>query len=165
MHVVVDDRDALEAELALRDARGDRDVVEEAEAHRAVAQRVMSRRSYECEAALQRRFDRRSGRERRCLERRLRPNGVGGEPREAVEPADARDVLCAVAEQQLIVGCRATLGPVREVLEQDGEPLLRFGVCARRVEVRERRVGQDVDRTVSSSSSSDTPPARASPTR
>jgi hypothetical protein len=74
-------------------------------------------------------------------------------------------VLCAVAEQQLLFGGRATLGPVREVLEQDGKPLLRFGVRARRVEVREPRVGQDVDRTVSSSSSSGTPPARASPTR
>jgi hypothetical protein len=125
----------------------------------------MSRWSYECEAALQRGFDRRAGRERRCLERRLRADGVGGEPREAVELADSRNVLCAVAEQQLSVGRRATFGPIREVLEQDGEPLFRFGVCARRVQVRERRVGQDVDRTVSSSSSSGTPPARASPTR
>ena len=80
-------------------------------------------------------------------------------------PAQAREVLWAVAEQQLIVGRRTALGPVREVLEQDGEPLLRFGMCTRGVQARERRVGQDVDRTVSSSSSSDAPPARARPTR
>ena len=76
-----------------------------------------------------------------------------------------REVLRAVAEQQLVFGCGSALAPVGEVLEQDGEPLLRLGVRARRVQVRERGVGQDVDRTVSSSSSSDTPPARARPTR
>ena len=41
--VEVDDRDALEAELALRRARRDRDVVEQAEAHRPVGQRVVAR--------------------------------------------------------------------------------------------------------------------------
>jgi hypothetical protein len=128
-------------------------------------QRVVPGRPDEREAALQRSLDRRSCRERCCLERRLRGNSVGGQPRKAVDPSDACEVLCAVAQQQLVIGRRAALGPVSEVLEEDGEPLLRFGVCARRVEVRERRMGQDVDRTVSSSSSSDTPPARASPTR
>jgi len=125
----------------------------------------MPGRSHECEATLQRRGDRRPGCERRGLERRLRCDGVAGEPGEGLERADARNVLCAVAEQQLLFGGCAAFVPVREVLEQDREPLLRFGMCARRVEVRQRRVGQDVDRTVSSSSSSDTPPARASPTR
>ena len=57
MHVVVDDRDALDAECALRGAGRDRHVVEETEAHRAVGQCVMPWRSHEREAALQHRLD------------------------------------------------------------------------------------------------------------
>jgi hypothetical protein len=83
-------------------------------------QRVVPRRSDEREAALQRSLDRRPCCERRRLERRLGRNSVCGEPGEAVQPADARDVLGAMAEQQLLVRCRATLRPVGEVLEQDG---------------------------------------------
>ena len=43
MHVVVDDGDARQT-VGARMRRGDRDVVEQAEAHRAVPLRVMSRR-------------------------------------------------------------------------------------------------------------------------
>ena len=161
--VVVDDRDALEPELAPRHTRGDGDAVEEAETHRLVAQRVMSRRAHEREAAAQRRLDRSAGGERCGFEGRLRRDGVGGQPRMTADRADVREVFGAVAEQQLVLGRGAALAPVREVLEQDPEPLFRFGMRARRVQMRERGVGQDVDRTISSSSSSDAPPARARP--
>ena len=39
------------------------------------------------------------------------------------------------------------------MLEERGEPFGPLGMVARRMELRERRVGQDVDRTISASSS------------
>jgi hypothetical protein len=74
-------------------------------------------------------------------------------------------VLGGVAEQELLLGRRAADARVGEVLQQDGEPLRPFGVMTGGVEARERRVGQDVDRTISSSSSSDATPGRARPSR
>jgi len=47
------------------------------------------------------------------------------------------------------------------VLEQDGEPLRPLGMMAGRMEARQRRVAQDVDRTISASVST-SPPARPS---
>ena len=82
-----------------------------------------------------------------------------------VDRADPRDLLGAVAEQQLLLGRGAALAPVGEVLEENREPRLRLGVRARPVQVRERRMGQELDRTVSSSSSRDAPRARERPTR
>jgi hypothetical protein len=125
----------------------------------------MARWPHECKAAAQCRFDRGAGGERPGLERRIRPDRVSVEPRSALERADASEMRRGVAEKQLVLGRRAAFAPVREVLEQDDEALLPLGVLTRPVQVRERRMGQDVDRTVSSSSSSDAPPDRASPTR
>ena len=70
-----------------------------------------------------------------------------------------------MAEEQLVFGRCAALRPVGEVLEEDGQPLSALGVLAGRVQARERGVGQDVDRMVSSSSLSDALPDRARPTR
>ena len=165
MDVVVDDRDALEAERALRGAGRDRDVVEEAEAHRPVLQGVMPGRAHERETAAERRLDRGARREHRRLVGRGRSDGVGGDPRAAGERLNAGEVLRGVAEEQLLLCCYTALDPIGEVLEEDGEPLAPLGVLARRVQAGERGVGQEVDRTVSSSSSSDAPPARARPTR
>ena len=80
MDVEVDDRDALEPEPGLRGARGDRDVVEHAEPHRAPGEGVVTGRTDEGEAAAQRRLDRGSRRERRGLERRRGADGVAVEP-------------------------------------------------------------------------------------
>ena len=62
--VEVDDRDALEPELGLRVARRDGDVVEEAEAHRPVGERVVAGRADEREAAAVDRLERDPGGER-----------------------------------------------------------------------------------------------------
>ncbi len=51
VHVVVDDRDPREPELRLRVARRDRHVVEHAEPHRLVGERVVAGRANEREAA------------------------------------------------------------------------------------------------------------------
>ena len=165
MDVVVDDRDALEAERALRSSGRDRDVVEEAEAHHPLLQGVMSGRAHEGEAAVERSLDRGACREGGRLVGRGRPDGVGSDPRAAGKRLNASEVLRGVAKEQLLLGGRAALGPRGEVLEQDREPLSPLGVLACRVQAGERGVGQEVDRTVSSSSSSDAPPDRARPTR
>ena len=58
--VPVDDRHPLRPELCLRRAGGDRDVVEEAEAHRAVGGRVMAGRPDDRERTARGRLDRRA---------------------------------------------------------------------------------------------------------
>jgi hypothetical protein len=62
-------------------------------------------------------------------------------------------MLLGVAEQELLVRCPAPLAPEVLVLEQDGDPLGPLGVMPGRMEARERRVRQDVDRTISASRS------------
>jgi hypothetical protein len=74
-------------------------------------------------------------------------------------------MLGGVAEQELVLGRRATYARVGEMLQQDGQSLRAFGMVAGGVEARERRVRQDVDRTISSSSSTDATPGRARPSR
>lgn len=119
----------------------------------------MAGRAYEREAAAARRLDRRSRRERGRLERRLARDRVAVEPDGPVDPADALYVLARVYEEELVVGRPSALAPDVLVLEQDREPLRTVGMMARRMEARERRMGQDVDRTVSASTST-SPPAR-----
>jgi hypothetical protein len=72
-------------------------------------------------------------------------------------------VLGRVAEPKLVLARPPSLTRVGEPLEQRGEPLLPFRVVPGRVELGERRMRQDVDRTISPSSSSDAAPARARP--
>ena len=67
VHVPVDDRDALESERVLGVASGDRDVAEEAEAHRAVGERVVARRPDEREPADRGRLGRAARREQSGL--------------------------------------------------------------------------------------------------
>ena len=107
--VPVDDRDPLEAELGLRRARRDRDVVEEAEAHRAVGGRVVAGRPHEREAAGADRLDRAAGGEQRRLVARLRRRRVAVEPGRSVDAADPRDVLGGVAALDLLDGRRLCL--------------------------------------------------------
>jgi hypothetical protein len=51
---------------------------------------------------------------------------------------------------------------VRECIEQHADPLRGLGMSERRVEARERRMAQDVDRRTASASASSERPARAS---
>ena len=125
----------------------------------------MSWRAHEGEAAAERRLDRRARRDGRRLVGRGRSDGVGSDPRAAGKRMNASEVLRGVAEEQLLLGRRAALGPLGEVLEEDREPLAPLGVLACRVQAGESGVRQEVDRMVSSSSSSDAPPDRARPTR
>jgi hypothetical protein len=68
-----------------------------------------------------------------------------------------------VAEPKLLLARRPSFTRLGESLEQYGKSLLAFRVVPGRVQLGERRVRQDVDRTISSSSSSDAAPARARP--
>ena len=95
MHVPVDDRDTFDAELPLCDARRNGDVVEDAEAHRALPQRVMPRRAHEREAAVERRLDRGAGGEHRGLVRRVGRHRVVVEPLRRLDARALRDVLRA----------------------------------------------------------------------
>ena len=70
--VPVEDRDALEAELGLRETGGDGDVVEEAEAHRAAGERMVAGWPYEREAVALDGLDRAPGGEQRRAVGRLR---------------------------------------------------------------------------------------------
>ncbi len=124
------------------------------------AQRVVARRPDEREAAVQRSLDRRPGRERGRLVGRRRGERVVVEPGRVDGRAHVCDVLARVDEQQLVLGRRAAFRPAVEVLEQHREPLLPLRVVPRRMQAREIRMRQDVDRTIRSSSSSPfAPPA------
>ena len=69
------------------------------------------------------------------------------------------------AGAKLVLARRPALGPARKVLQQHAEPLGSLRVMTRRVQARKRRMRQEVDRTIWSSSSSDAAPARARPSR
>ncbi len=90
VHVEVDDRDAREAQLGLRVASRDRDVVEDAEAHRFRAKRVVPGRADEREAASPDRLDRAPGGEPRRLPRRRAGERVGIEPGVVDDRVDGR---------------------------------------------------------------------------
>src|SRR5581483_6189096 len=93
--------DALDPELSLRGARRDRDVVEDAEAHRAVAQGVVAGRAHEREPAPERGLDRRARGERGRLVGRVGRNGVAVEPQPRLEVANAGDVSGLVTQLEL----------------------------------------------------------------
>jgi len=125
----------------------------------------MARRADEREATLERRFDRRAGGEARGLVRRLAGDRVAVEQRRPVDRRDTVEVRLCMAEEELVVAGAPTLDEVGEVPQEDGEPLLSLGVAAPgRVELGERRMRQDVDRTISATSASDRSPC-ARPTR
>jgi hypothetical protein len=104
---------------------------------------MMARGPYEREAAAARCLDRRACREaRRFVGRR------------------ADDRVARLDETELV-----DRGEPLDALEQDGEPLRPFRMSAEDgMQARERRMAQDVDRTISSSSASERSPW-ARPTR
>lgn len=70
-----------------------------------------------------------------------------------------------VAEKDVLLVGRRALAGVAEMAKENGEALWRLGMVACRMEARERRVRQDVDRTISANSSSEATPGRARPSR
>jgi hypothetical protein len=80
-----------------------------------------------------------------------------------VSVADARDVLLRVAEQELFLCRGATFLPAVEMLEQRGEPFGPLWVVSGRVQARERRVRQELDRRTASASASNSAPDCARP--
>ena len=121
MHVPVDDRDAVQPELRLRPAGGDRHVVEEAEPHRPFALGVVAGRPCERESATPHGFDRSAGREQRGLVGRLGAQRVGVDP--AARVTDAVDQAAVVAAEHVVV-CRGAALDEREPLVQHHQPLL-----------------------------------------
>ena len=121
VHVPVDDRNALDPEVLLRPTCGDRDRVEQAEAHRTIALGVVTWRPRQGEAASSRRLDRRACGEQRGLERRPRADRVAVD--QAFGRAHLLDELRCVAAEHVLDGGRRALDE-REVLLQHGQSLL-----------------------------------------
>src|ERR687887_2651590 len=105
-----------------------------------------------------------AGRQQRRLERRLRGERVAVEPGRLVDVAYPLDELLGMTPQDRLDRRRLDL-LVLERLEQHGKPLLRVGMVRRRVQARERRMAQDVDRRTASARSSSEAPFCARPTR
>ena len=123
----------------------------------------MAGRPDEREAAAQRRLDRRPRRERRRLERRRRCRAC----RRRARPAPRRRGRARRARR---CGRAAAPRPSRRgprsrscwCVEQHREPLGPLGVVARRVQVRERRMRQDVDSACARRSATPPRPSRSS---
>jgi hypothetical protein len=117
----------------------------------------MARRSAERKAAALHGRDRRARGQRGGFEGRLRGKGVAVEPGRFADRSDLVDVPLRMAAEDRLDRRRLDR-LVFERLEQYRQPLLRLGVARSRMQVRERRVAQDVDlRTVSASSPSEAP--------
>ena len=141
MDVEVDDGDSREPELLLGVPRRDRHVVDEAEAHRPPGERVVPRRPDECETCAVDGIERDPGRERRCLPRCLRADGVGVELNRAVDRLQQLQVTVLVDPRKLLV----RRFPLDDLALQHEQPVWALGVVARRVQVSKGRVRQELD--------------------
>ncbi len=113
------------SELGLREARRDRDRVEEAEPHRPARLGMVARRPSEREAADAGGLDRRSRGEEGCLEGRRGADRVGVElSRRGAHPVEERPGMAA---QDVGLGGRRALAE-REPLVQRLDPCLRLRV-------------------------------------
>jgi hypothetical protein len=167
MYVPVDDEDAFEVMPVSRVMRCDRDVSEQAEAHRAIAQRVVARRAHGAERAKGSALDRHihgvqhaSGARRGGVPGALARHRVwielsASRLREIADRADVPDVM---RERELFIGRVTSLGMMQR-LEQVGivaqrlrdraKPADVFGMAPPRVVTTavgvgdERRLGQD----------------------
>ena len=158
VHVEVDDRHPLEPELLLRVARRDRDVVDEAEAHRAVGQRVVAGRPHEREPAAVDRFERDPGRQRRRFPRGLRADRVRVEVPGPVDRPQEREIWLGVNSRELLLACV----PLDRLAAEPEQPVLALGMVPGRMEVRESRVRQEVDSASSRPASLPSPHSSAS---
>ena len=143
-------------ELGLRVSGRDRDVVEEAEAHRPVRRRVVPRRPYEGEPVYADRFDRGACCEQRRLVGRIRGDRVRVDERRPDDSADELEQLRSVAAKDVLLGGRLRLAEL-ELLLQDAKPLLPLGVVARRVESGHVAVAHELHGTSTTSGSSRLP--------
>ena len=117
----------------------------------------MAGRAYEREATALGGRGRGAGGEQRRLETRLGGERVAVEPGRLRDRPDPLDVLLVVAARDRLDRRRPDL-VVLEGLEQNREPFRRLGMARRRMQARERRMAQDVDRrTASASLSRDAP--------
>ena len=121
--------------------RRDRHVVDEAEAHRPPGECVVPGRPDEREAAAVDGLERDPGRERRRLPRRLRADGVGVELNRAVDRLQQLQVAVLVDSRKLLV----RRFPLDELALEHEQPVGALGVVARRVQVSEDRVRQELD--------------------
>ena len=135
--VPVDDRDPFDSELGLGESRGDGNRVEEAEAHRLSAFRVMAWRSGKRETVSPNRLDCSACREQRRLEGRL------GADRVRVDPAACRphqlDQLRRMASQHVTFNRRLALDECEALVQRDdadpGTPgAARSGASSRRTD-------------------------------
>ena len=102
MDVEVDDGDALETERVLRVTGGDRDVAEDAEAHRLRLERMVARRSYEREAPDLHGSDRTACGQKRRFARGRHSVRVRIEPHLGVDALDRSDVARRVDTADLL---------------------------------------------------------------
>ena len=98
------------------------------------------------------------------LESRLGGEGVPVEPGRFRDRPDPLDVLLRVAAENRLDRRRLDR-VVLKCLQQNRQPLLGLEVVLSRMEARERRVAQDVDRRTASASSSSDAPSWARPIR
>ena len=132
VHIEVDDGDALEAAHVERMAGCDGDVVEEAEAHRLVAGRVVAGRPHRAEGVLDGAVDDRVGRRHRCAggahggrPGARRGHRVGVEGARAAARGDAFEQIAKLADVAALVGAAEVFhGHHRRLaaLERVGQP-------------------------------------------
>ena len=160
VNVPVEDQDPLDARLRTKSARGDGDVVEQAEAHGAVRFGVMSgwtnggdSRLHFARSDETREVDGATSGEQRDVEALLRNIGVGvdvaGCPADGI--GDDFEVFARVDAQNFLSRCRTRLDwpevllPKRESFVDRSEPLGSLGVSAGRPVLQEARILDDGD--------------------
>jgi len=139
--VPIEDRDPADAQLFLRVARRHDDVVEEAEAHRPVGERMVTGRANEREPAAVDGVERDARRERRRLPRGLRGDRVRIELDGPFDRLQLREVLGNVSAEQLLLGRAAR----DRCSVESREALLPLRVRSSGVQSGERGVRQRVD--------------------
>ena len=157
--VEIDDGHPLQPELRLRVARRDGDVVDEAESHRPVGERMVAGRPAERETAAVDRLEREPRREERRVEARRPGRCVGIEQRVLLEPVQPLDVGAGVGREHLL-DCRPPLDRCRLERRQRLDPLSPLGVeVPGEVQEREARRAQELDDASSPRSFPSTPPS------
>ena len=151
MHVEVDDRDAGETELGLGVPGRDCDAVDEAEAHRALRQRMVTGRAHERETAPIHGLERDPGGEPRRPPRGLARERVAVELGRLGEVAKECEVCRSVHPRQLLLARE----PLDRLAVQGSEPLLPLRMRAGRMQPRELRIRQELDAASSAASRSE----------
>src|SRR5262245_5225540 len=144
VHVPVDDRHALDVALGLQVTSSDGDVVEDAEPHRGVCERVVPGWPHEREALLLRRGDRDSRSPEGRVVRRSGGDRVAVEPGRLGQRAHLLDVVRRVAALDLRARRGRGLLPVPERVEEHLDPPRRVRMVPRRVQPNEIRMAENL---------------------